>query len=318
MKFIIFQSSWDTTNALFEDLYFEDDTIMYKTIWKNGFFDAICRSHLFGKLSIFPFKYIWKYLANVNKLPNDNYVFIYIGSQVASTAAYSGLIDRLRTKYRNSKHISYYIDIHAMRSLDMVFLKDIFDLSYIFDEEEAKTMGLKYYPIPFSSGKFSDIAFVGQAKGRHEELVKIYNKVTPYGVKCAFYIIGVPKEEQVEKEGIVYGPLIDHNASMKYIWNTNCILELKVNDVQSYSDRVQKAIAYNKKILTNNHNIKNNPFYSAKMMQIYESIDEIDVNFIKDSVNKYSYNYNGEYSPSNFLKKIKQDLLYECEDKLAE
>ena len=121
-------------------------------------------------------------------------------------------------------------------------------------------------------------------------------------------MIGVPKEKQIHLNGLVYGGQISAYDSVRYIINANCVLELKVQDVESYSDRVQKAITYNKKILTNNFNVSEIEFFTPDMIHIYQNVGEIDFEFVKESIYKHEYLYRNEFNPIHFLKKIEKEI----------
>lgn len=309
MKFIVFESNWEVTRKLFKDFEFCNEVILFKRIQPTLFLERLFESHIKGRLSFLPMKNIWNILSAINKIPNtEQYIFLFIGGPNTTFAVESRLIDYLRKRFDSCYFVGYYLDIHYARLQNIKYAKQKFDKLYIFDEIESKKMGIDYYPIPFSKGISSDIAYVGQDKGRLKELVKIYDYLEPFGINCAFYIIGVPENKRIDRNGIVYGEPVDYETSLQYILNTNCVLELSVDGIESYSDRVQKAIAYNKKILTNNANIKKNPFFNSNMIKIYSSICEIDPYFVKETIDKISYNYNNEFSPIYFLKRIQNDL----------
>lgn len=315
MKYIVYKPEWESTARLYDDLDLCADVISYQKFQRNIFWEKIFKAHCIGRLSFLPCKKIWRRLCILNDLPqNEQYIFVFMGGMNVTFAVETGLIDHLRKRYKDSRYVAYYTDIHYARSHITKITRQEFDKIYIFDASEASKMGIDYYPISFSKGFFCDVSYVGQDKGRLEEIVKIYDHLNSSGVNCSFYLSEVPKEKQILRKGIKYGKMMDYDTSLQYIVNSNCVLELRVGDVTSYSDRVQKAIAYNKKILTNNPSIKNNPFYTPDMVQIYTDVDKIDPCFVKASVNKVSYNYNDEFSPIHFLNEIKTELFVLLED----
>lgn len=314
MKYMLIGPTWEPTKMLFDDLGYCNNVIRRDGFFCNTIMAKIFSHHMNGRLKRLGGKRLWPKMMELSNAYNNQHItYIYIGTDILDEVIKCNIVPYLKCKNHDSKHVGYLMDIHGARRLDIDKLKRMLDIIYIFDSIEASRMGIKYYPIPFSRGQYSDICYVGQNKGRLEELVKIYDRLTPYGIKCFFYICNVSDKEQIHRDGIVYGPLLDPAKSLRCIQNTNCVLELKVDGVSSYSDRVQKAIAYNKKILTNNIYLKNNRFYNKEMMCIYTNVEEIDPNFIKDSINFISYGYTDEYSPINFLKQINTDLNVDIE-----
>ena len=307
MNFIVYMPSWEPIKHLFDDLLLVDYVKAYDSLVNNAILKRLYNLHMHGRLSFLPFKRVWSHLTELRKAEiAEGDIVLYLGSNYASEVADTGLYESLRKK--GAKQVLFLLDIHAARKIDMNLAKSVFDIVYIFDESESKNMMIDYYPVPFSAGPSSDVAFVGQDKGRLDLLFSIYERLHSNGLRCAFYIIGVPKEKQVPLDGVRYGGFVDYNTSLNYILNTNCVLELKVGDVDSYSDRVQKAIAYNKKILTNNHQVKNNPFFNDNMICVFDNVDQIDIDFVRESTTRLKYDYDDEYSPINFLKRIEEDL----------
>ena len=88
---------------------------------------------------------------------------------------------------------------------------------------------------------------------------------------------------------------------------TNCIFEVLQDNQYGQSLRYFEAVCFNKKLLTNNKNIKNLPFYNEKYMKIFEEIDDIDYDWVKKR-EEINYNYNNEFSPIFLIDKI--DELY--------
>ena len=302
MKFVIYMPSYEPARRLFDDFLNSNKlTVKYDLI--PNVIKKLFRHHISGKLSWMPFKSFWRFIIkHFNPESDPDLIRLFIGSDYANNVIKTKFISRC-------KNVLFLLDINSARKLDIKLVKKYFDLIYIFDKKESEKLGVNYYPLPFSKGVVSDIAFVGQDKGRLSELISLYDFLDQNDVKCAFYIIGVEKDKQVYREGIIYGDYLDSIASLFYIINTKCVLEIKLDGVTSYSDRVQKAISYNKKILTNNPYVRESPFYRSDMIQVYDSINNIDVEFIKENLYSKSYNYIDEFSPFHFLEQIESHFI---------
>lgn len=85
--------------------------------------------------------------------------------------------------------------------------------------------------------------------------------------------------------------------------NTNCILEVMQDNQEGATLRYLEAVVYNKKLLTNNKSITTFPFYNPQYMKIFETVDDIDINWIKNQ-DVVDYGYKDEFSP----KRLSADL----------
>ena len=162
----------------------------------------------------------------------------------------------------------------------------------------------KIHSTPRTEEELYDLCFVGQAKNRYHEAIAIYDRLSEHGLKCRFYILGVDEKEQKKREGIIYGnKLISEEAYFEYVASSKCLLEIMLEGTAALTARVREAVMYDKKILSNNSSLKQYKYYRPDMMQIYSSVDDIDVEFIK--AEKHSYNYEDDFSPLLFLDELK-------------
>ena len=63
-------------------------------------------------------------------------------------------------------------------------------------------------------------------------------------------------------------------------YNTDCIVEVVKEGQTGVSLRTCEAIAFNKKLLTNNVQIKEMPFYDSRFISVFTDSDEIDTEFV--------------------------------------
>ena len=96
---------------------------------------------------------------------------------------------------------------------------------------------------------------------------------------------------------------ISYQEVLEKISESNCILEILQEKQKTQSIRYFEAVAYNKKLLTNNPNIFSLPFYDKRYMRYFESIQEIDFDWIR-SKEVPNYNYQGEFSPKKMLQQV--------------
>ncbi len=180
---------------------------------------------------------------------------------------------------------------------------------YTYDKDDADKYGFNYniciyskVDLPKQPVKY-DLYFSGYDKGRLEMLKSIQKKCEKNNILS--YIKVVSKEEKSgQKDGIHF---IDYNMPYMEILNetmqTNCILEILQEGQAGSTLRYYEALMYNKKLLTNNKNIVNLPFYDSEYMFVFEKPEDIDYDWIARTEN-INYNYDGRFSPLKIIDKI--------------
>ena len=315
IKYVFFGSDYSATNRLFNDLKLRNDVMYINAPIKNRIIRFAFKVHFSSKINKYiklPFKKVWRYCL-IKKLEisdDDKIYFIYCRNWINSIVQME-FVKFCNFKFKKSNHTLYFTDIHGAREVDMEKLKMIFDNIYIFDKSEAKKLNIKHYPLPYSKLNISqdividkDVAFVGRAKSRYKQLIEIYDILTFYGLKCEFYIIDIPRSQQIKKNGLHYTDFIPYEDTLEIIRSARCGIELKIDDCESYSNRVYEAIVNNRLLLTNNSNVKINKYYSEKYMQVFSDVKNINIEFFKINQSDINYNYNNDYSPINFLDEI--------------
>lgn len=84
---------------------------------------------------------------------------------------------------------------------------------------------------------------------------------------------------------------------------SNCILEVLATGQSGATLRYYEAVCYNKKLLTNNKNIVNLPFYNPEWMHVFENTEDIDWGWVKERV-PVDYHYDGRFSPIHLIDRI--------------
>ena len=184
-----------------------------------------------------------------------------------------------------------------------------FDMIFSFDKADCENNGFIYHPTNYSTACINrnikvtnDAFYVGVSKGRQNALEKIYSKLTAAGVACSFYIVGVKKKNI---SGIHYNQWLSYKQVLEEIEKANCIIEVMEGMQQGVTLRTMEAICYNKKLLTNNKSIKELSFYESGNIMVFDSIDEIDPEFLRNREN-VNYGYNNEFSPIHLIEHINQ------------
>lgn len=283
--------------------------------------DSLFYRHiLFSKIRL-PFKKIWtrlyvwylnRYVKSIAKI-EDRLCFILLAGGKNNILLKYGLVELIRDKYKQSKIVFFINDLVSKTKQPIKLIKEKADLVISFDPGDAKKYNILNHVIPYSDYEFEkqesifDIAFVGAAKDRLHDLLRIHKYLMSNGVKSYFHIINVPQEEQVDIEGVVYSGFISYKENLSILSKSKCIIEIVQKGGTGNTIRVGEAIIMGKKLLTNNPNILTNGVYDSSNMSIFTKCEDIDIEFIK----------NKEEVRSSLKEKIYPiNLLYFIESKL--
>lgn len=262
-----------------------------------------------------PGKKIWRNHYNLSKIDFsinvDNFIIFTDVSLCYYTKEY---LDKLKSSNKNIKLVLMMVNsFHRMKKAIWKQL-DSFDLIFSFDENEANEYGFHYYPSFYSKkdeentlynglSYNTDCFFVGVAKDRLQKLINIYDELESLGSNNEFYIVGVPKREQIPRKGIIYNKWLDYNTVLKKIQQANCILEVMDGNSAGVTLRTYEALCFNKKLITNNQKIKDSPFYNKNYIHVINNDNYIPKEFVleKDTVD---YCYDNRYSPKKFIETL--------------
>jgi len=149
--------------------------------------------------------------------------------------------------------------------------------------------------MPDRSADASDCFFIGSSKGRLEILQELHRRVTAMGGKAEFYITEVEKKAQTEP-GIHYNKRLPYQTVLAHDMAANCIVEVIAGNQVGQTLRAEEAIIGNRKLLTNNQAMKDNPYYHTGYIRIFDTLGDEDIHFIMKK-EKVDYHYQDDYSP---------------------
>ena len=266
-------------------------------------------------LGFFLKRYFTKHLKNVEK----PICFVFFANWVLYDISYD-IVRDIKKKYPNSKVIWFFQDLIKSRKrvCDKIgSVKEKYDLLISFDYSDCKKYGMIYHPLLFSdiSNKYNcqlenDIYFLGKAKDRLPEILKAYNILKIHNLKLDFNLVGVPKDQQKYQDEINYIDSMSYEDNLKHVAHSRCLLEVMQKSGTGFTSRVNEAICFGKKIITNNTMIKEAPFYNPKYISIFDERFAFDESFLlrisKEEV--VDYHYKEELSPVNFLNFLDKSL----------
>lgn len=319
---IMVMSGGPEAPLVFGDLEYDSRVIYLKQplLDVNPILSILRKCHLatrINRLLPLPFRKLWDNTLSLNSVDfnaEDKYSVIFI---ITSIVKYNiPYLFHLKKKY-NIRYYLYMLDsVNTERGKEVkryIDTEGLIDKIYSFDNLDCKKFGFSYFVQPISKLRHIenkqpryDLYFLGRTKRRENELLKMvdkYKKILNLNIK-------VVSDNQAEKEKLlssgVYSDYIAYEENIKNILDSKVILEVVQENQSGNTLRYQEAILYNRKLLTNNKNIINMPFYNSKYMRVFTDITELDINWIKDN-EMVTYNYHNEFSASKLVDDIIKD-----------
>ena len=220
-----------------------------------------------------------------------------------------GEIMDLKKKYPHSKLFYMFTNTLSSRvnEKQLRFVennREKFDMIITFNEIDAVEHNFQFYNqvcsvlnVSIKEENESDIFFCGLDKGRRAIIEQLRNRLESCGIKCDFNIVD-------SKHKLPYEVIVSK------IVQTKCILEILMDTSQSGSSlRAAEAIAYKKKLLTNNAFIKAKEYFNDKQFSYFSTLEDIDVDFIKEALDKSQCVDSMIVSPKRFLDFLKQNSI---------
>lgn len=286
MIYLIFNEHWDFFNKDIEkslkkiSALKEQEIKILKIKWK-------VKENLFGKIirricfKLGKIKNILDYsqLENENFLKSDYVIFFDIFEKE--------IVDLLREKTKDTKEIFW-----IWNKIDHKYINELKKISknvWTFDKTEAEKTKIKYSSQFYwrkkeeiNNDEIYDLYFIGQDKGRAKRIFEIKDLLK----KIEFKIIIILNKYR--KEGIEYffkEKNIKKNYSLKNIpyedvvediKKSKVILELTKKEQSGLTLRALEALFFDKKLITDNENIKEYDFYNPNNIFILRNNDKLD------------------------------------------
>lgn len=201
--------------------------------------------------------------------------------------------------------VLFFDNSMSMRSFkDIEYFKKYFSQIYTTDKNDSEEFGFTYIEGLLSKkqiremDKTCDVFFCGRNKGRERSIMQAYDILTSKGYNCNFTVVGATEQKAgINREPMSYGDMLDKVMASK------CVLEICDPTQVAYTMRTLEAIIYDKLLITNNPLIENSPYFDNEKIFVFRNIEEIE-NLSFDFNKRVSYNYQGEFSPIKFLKRV--------------
>ena len=266
-----------------------------------------------NKIIPLPFKSVWNKYAFRGGLKEPICFIFFEGVEWFN----ENYIKFLRKKYSGCKIAVYFQDMISRHYSEIKAkrLISLCDIALSYDKNDCEKYGLNYYGDVYSESRVpaakesSDVCCIINAKNRLAKIERAYEVLTEKGVKCDFYIVGVKDKKHLKKAGIVYGGQLPYEEVVKKVKASKAILEIMQEGAVGYTLRTCEAIVYGKKLITDNAEIKNEPFYSPKNVSVIKNAEDISTDFLQGEVDLAAYKgFAEKLSPVKLLEFIERKL----------
>lgn len=319
-KYVVGGSENDYYEAAYADVKRDPEAVYDDTLipFKSRIVNFLYNHHFGVRINAIidlPGKGIWNRFYLKNDFSRDDNICFVLFTRYLPLVRY-GLLRYLRKHYPNCRIVLFYQDLAAkVKGMDPSTVLDHFDLVLSFDQDDCKKYGWEYYPLVYSRVDVpdnpeiprSDVYFVGKAKDRLADILKAYEQLRNRGYTCDFHIVGVPEEQRRYTDEIDYCDLLPYQENLQRIAKTNCMLEIMQKGGRGYTLRYCEAITYGKKLLTDNPEVSNAPFYNKDFISVFTDPEHMDLTLL-NTIGDVDYQYADNVSPMRMLKFIDDKL----------
>jgi hypothetical protein len=121
--------------------------------------------------------------------------------------------------------------------------------------------------------------------------------------RIAFDFWFKPYQDNPMHNAHVHYGLIPYEENVQRLRKAKCILEVMHKGYVGITQRYLEAVIYNKRLLSNNREITELPYYNPRFMQYFEKIEDIDWEWLH-SEEEVDYHYQGDFSVEAWKKNL--------------
>lgn len=210
----------------------------------------------------------------------------------------------------------FYLDVrdhlNVCHEANELVEQGVFDKVFTVDADDAKKYdmilrGTPYSKLSIEEASRSDmhLYFCGREAGRAYILYKIWKSAKEHEIKLEYDLLRAEKFiDFFEGDSNVH--LTEHLPYMEVLkreLSSVCILDITQADQSALTLRPYEAVVYNKKLLTNNRNIKQFKYYDERYMRYFETAEDIDWDWVREDI-YVDYSYEGDFSPVYLLDEL--------------
>ena len=202
--------------------------------------------------------------------------------------------DPVKLKYAPDK-ISNNWEKWSFDKSDCIAYKLKYNSTFFFDSLSLPTEKLIY-----------DVFFIGQNKGRLNELLNFKNELEAFSLNVFFNIVADKKLFYDKK---IFNKRLSYSEVFNFISKSKSILEFVQKNQSGLTLRSMEALFFNKKLITNNSSIKDYDLYCKENIFIVGEDDIRNINvFINTPLKKLDKTITEQYNFKNWLKRIVNNI----------
>ena len=263
-----------------------------------------------------PGKMLWRPCYQLHKYPfedNECYTVILMNGSLRYNFSEQYFL-KLKEEHPNIKQVMIlydsFINKAASRSISMI---PIFDCIFSFDKNDCEKYGFERIYSTFSTPSYvykdrkisTNAFFVGYGAGRLKLLLDSFEVIGNNIENCFFSVCGVQEKDKKNIPGVVYNRTMPYSDELQMAYNTKCIVEIIKEGQVGISLRTCEAVSFNKKLITNNKQITNMPFYYERYMRVFTKPEEIDLDFLLTDID-VKYERDDYFSPIRIIERLEQ------------
>lgn len=286
-------------------------------LFPNSFIYFLYKIHYSRINSIvnLPLKSLWyNYLIPNNIDKTKQYCFILSPSIIISYG--DAFVKYLRSKYQCKIVLVIGDKISTYsKSFDVNALKRSLDLVCTYNPVDSKKYNILLHPgvvynlqveniKPFVERE-NDVFFIGQEKGRGDQISEIYNKCKSIGLKCDFNIVGETIFPHVD--GIHYSNWIPFEDVFERMKNAKSIINILQPGASGITQRDSEAYSLGCYLITNNKSEELNRIFNDEQVINIEDIKKEVAESIQSRAEAFTKREN-KYTLDGFYNWIEQTL----------
>lgn len=321
MKYLVINDEHELYQRMFADL-FQTDRYQVEEIPRMvvpRMLQPLYRLHYHHRINrhiSLPGKMLWKSCYRLHQYSfreDETYCVIFLNGSLRYHFS-EAYLQQVKARHPNVRYALILYDSISnmkMEKEQTLSLIPLFDYVLSFDEEDCRKYGYKRIYSSFSRPKFlredrrleSKAFFIGVGLGRLEFLQEAFRRITSRVKGCRFYIVNVKEKEQREIKDVVYNRKMTYEEELQMAYNTQCVVEIVKEGQAGVSLRTCEAVAFDKKLLTNNKALKRMPFYDERYMRVFDEIGQEEIDFLERDLQVH-YEDNAYFSPIKIVEAI--------------
>lgn len=262
------------------------------------------------KTKIFDEKYA---LSHCDYESNDiNYVVIFNSALLQYySKEYFG---RLKKRHPTIQYILYIIDpMPEGLWKEIESTMDVFNKILTIHPYNCKRYGFEYLPYIYAKNQKECVSesvpettlfFCGVSGSYRQRIIgEIVQACDEHEVEFDFWLKPFGEDEIVHPH--VHYSEMSYAENVHRIEQADCILEIMHEGFVGITQRYLEAIVYNKRLITNNSEIKELPYFDSGYMLYFDRVEDINWDWIKQKI-EVNYHYQGDFEPENWKRNLLQ------------